>query len=100
MQGQAEQDGQFGRATGRALEPRGDEDQQRRRDCQAGKMRVAVQKQAVVVKIAVDADDDAQDPHQNHRRADDRPELLVDAGRPGWATGSKEDVLSAMIDES
>ena len=100
VQGEAEHDGQFGRAAGRALEPRGDEDQQRRRDCQAGKMRVAVQKQAVLVEIAVDADDDAQDPHQDHRRADDRPELLVDAGRPATGDRFQGSVLSAMIDAS
>ena len=60
-------------------------------------MRVAVQKQAILVEIAVGGDDDAQDSHQNHRRANDRPELLVDAGPPGRKS-FEEDVLSAMID--
>ncbi len=81
--GQAEQDGQFGGTTGRSLEPRGDENQQCRRSRQAGKLRVTVQNQPVLVEIAVYDDDHAQDSYQDYRRADDRPELFVDTGRLG-----------------
>ena len=90
MQGQAEQDGQFGRARAAPLSREAIKISSAAATAKAGKMRVAVQKQAILVEIAVGRRRSRPAiAHQNHRRADDRPELLVDCRPAGTTTLGK-----------
>ena len=75
---QAGNDSQFRRPPSRPLEPRGDKNHQPRRGGQGDEVGVAVPEQAIFIKIAVIPDDHGKNADQDQRRADRRPELLVD----------------------